>query len=210
MPTSTIDRLFSDSTHLSTLRPQLVTELFLPTGHLVACDPVAYFNPQPFRQTCPPGRYPVYVHLLPEEERVAYAELRLREAPISRWELAVTTQQDPSTLAADEFFGYPVSAGLGCFMDQTTVTLLDQHDADLQAELGDNYISYYDDYVDDLLYTAEADHLYCTLQPYANQENNVAVFHSGYGDGVYATYAGLDEHNQPVKFVTEFIAAEVS
>jgi hypothetical protein len=210
MHTATIYHLFSGSTHLSTLRPLLVTELFLPTGHLVACDPVAYSNPQPFRQTCPPGRYPVYVHLLPEEERVAYAELRLRDTPISSWELAVTAQQDPSTLASDEFFGYPVSAGLGCFMDQTTVALLNQHDADLQAELGNQYASYYYDYVDDLLYTAEADYLYCTLQPYANQENNAAVFHSGYGDGVYATYAGLDEHGQPVKFVTEFIDVGVS
>lgn len=210
MPTPTLRRLFSDSAHLTALRPLLVTELFLPTGHLVACDPVAYFDPQPFRQTCAPGRYPVYVHLLPEEERVAYAEVRLREAPVSRWELAVTTQQDPSMLAVDEVFGYPVSAGLGCFMDQTTVALLDQHDTDLQVELGDEYISYYDNYVDDLLYTTEADYLHCTLQPYANQENNVAVFHSGYGDGVYATYAGLDEHGQPVKFITEFIDVGVS
>jgi hypothetical protein len=84
------------------------------------------------------------------------------------------------------------------------------HDADLQAELGDSYISYYDNYVDDLLYRAEANYLYCTLQPYANQENNVAVFHSGYGDGVYATYVGLAEHNQPVKFITEFIDEGVS
>ena len=207
---TTQTHLFSGYGHPTTLQQLHVTDLLLPTGHLVACDPVAYFEPQPFRQTCPPGRYQVYVHLLPKEERLAYAELRLRDAPISRWELAVTAQQDPSTLAADEVFGYPVSAGLGCFMDQTTVALLDQHDADLQAELGDQYISYYDNYVDDLLYTAEADYLYCTLQPYANQENNVAVFHSGYGDGVYATYAGLDEHGQPVKFITEFIDVGVS
>nr|GFC28523.1 hypothetical protein [Tanacetum cinerariifolium] len=47
--------------------------------------------------------------------------------------MAVTAGQDLATLAADAVFGYPVSAGLGCFMDATTVPLLDQHNADLEA-----------------------------------------------------------------------------
>ncbi|UOQ52298.1 DUF4241 domain-containing protein [Hymenobacter cellulosivorans] len=207
---TTLARLFSDSTPPTGLQPLLVTELFLPTGQLIACDPVAYSNPQPFRQACPAGRYPVYIHLLPQDSCIAYAEVRLREAPVARWELAVTAQQDPASLGPDEIFGYPVSAGLGCFMDYATLALVEQHDADLQAELGDDYVSYYDDYVDYLLYPAAGDQQYCTLQPYPDQENNVAVFQSGYGDGFYATYVGFDAHDQPVKYVTQFIDAGVS
>ncbi|QJX49047.1 DUF4241 domain-containing protein [Hymenobacter taeanensis] len=205
---SALTRLFSAPALPAGLQPLLVTELFLPTGRLIACDPVAFSQPQPFRQTCPPGYYPVYVHVMPEEDRIAYAEMRLREAPVSRWELAVTAQQDPASLGSDELFGYPVSAGLGCFMDYATLAQIDQHDADLQAELGDEYISYYDDYVDGLLYSADGSHQHYVLQPYPDKENNVAVFQSGYGDGVYATYVGLDDQNQPVKFVTEFIDAD--
>ncbi|PJJ61011.1 DUF4241 domain-containing protein [Hymenobacter chitinivorans] len=204
---TTLARLFSDSAHLTALTPHLVTELFLPTGQLLACDPVAYSHPQPFRQTFAPGRYPVYIHQLPEDSCIAYAEVRLREAPVSRWEMAVTAQQNLTSLAPGEIFGYPVSAGLGCFMDHATLALVEQHDADLQAELGDEYVSYYDDYVDDLLYPESGSQQYCTLQPYPAQANNVAVFQSGYGDGFYATYVGLDEQDQPVKFITEFIDA---
>lgn len=172
------------------------------------CDPLVYFDPQSFTRTCPPGRYSVYLHLLPTEGRIAYAELRLSTVAVARWEMAVTAEQDLATLAADEIFGYPVSAGVGCFMDVATVALLDRHDADLQARLGDDYISYYDDYVADHLENdAMAGHEHCLLQPYPDQENNAAVFQSCYGDGFYATYVGLDAAGQPVKFVTEFIDA---
>ena len=207
---TTIERLFSAAAGpISGLLTLEVPSLWLPTGHIVVCDPLAYSNPQPFTRACPSGRYSVFLHLLPTESLIAYAELRLSTAAVARWEMAVTADQDPGTLATGEIFGYPVSAGLGCFMDATTVPLLDQHDADLQAQLGDEYSSYFDDYVDDELYNPEqSGHEHCLLQPYADQENNVAVFRSGYGDGFYATYVGLDAAGQPVKFVTEFIDAE--
>jgi hypothetical protein len=205
---TTLERLFSaEAGPISGLRTLELPGLWLPTGRVVACDPLAYFNPQPFTRACPPGRYSVFLHLLPEEGRIAYAELRLSPAAVARWEMAVVAGQDPATLVADEIFGYPVSAGLGCFMDATTVALLDQHDADLQTQLGDDYISYYDDYMAEQLENdAFAGHEHCLLQPYADQPNNVAVCQSGYGDGFYATYLGLDAAGQPVKFVTEFIA----
>ena len=204
---TTLAHLFSAAPGpASGLRTLKLPGLVLPTGRLVACDPLAYFSPQPFTRLCPPGRYAVYLHLLPTEGRIAYAELRLSPAAVASWELAVTAGQDPATLAADEIFGYPVSAGLGCFMDETTVALLDQHDADLQAQLGSNYISYYDDYVAEQLENdALAGHKHCLLRPYADQENTVAVFQSGYGDGFYPTYVGLGAAGQPVKFITEFI-----
>lgn len=209
---TTLSRLFSSAAEagpVSGLRTLELPGLWLPTGQLVACDPLAYSDPQPFTHVCPPGCYSVYLHLLPTESRIAYAELRLSVANVARWEMAVTAGQDPATLAADEIFGYPVSAGTGCFMDYSTVALLDQHDADLQAQLGDDYISYFDNYVDDELYTSAdcSGDEHCLLQPYPDQPNNVAVFLSGYGDGFYATYVGLDAAGQPVKFVTEFIDA---
>ncbi|MBO2007611.1 DUF4241 domain-containing protein [Hymenobacter negativus] len=207
---TTVSRLFSSTAGpIRGLRTLELPGLWLPTGHVVACDPLVYFNPQPFTRNCPPGRYSVFLHLLPDEGLIAYAELRISSATAVHWEQAVNAGQNLDTLEADEIFGYPVDAGLGCFMDQTTVALLDQHDADLQAQLGDQYISYFDNYVDDELFTGPTatGHDYCLLQPYAHRENNAAVFQAGYGDGFYATYVGLDAAGQPVKFVTEFIEA---
>ena len=207
----TLERLFSSAAGSSAgLRTLELPGLVLPTGQVLACDPLVYSNPQPFTRTCPPGRYSVYLHLLPDNGLIAYAELRISAAAVVRWEIAVTASQDPATLEADEIFGYPVDTGSGCFMDHTTVALLEQHDADLQAQLGDDYVSYFDDYVDDELFSGPAptSHDHCLLQPYPDRENNAAVFQSGYGDGFYATYVGLDADGQAVKFVTEFIEAE--
>ena len=50
--------------------------LWLPTGRVVACDPLAYSNPQLFTRTCPPGRYSVYLHLLLADGAVPNLALR--------------------------------------------------------------------------------------------------------------------------------------
>jgi hypothetical protein len=40
--------------------------------------------------------------------------------------------------------------------------------------------------------------------PDATKPDNVAIFSSGWGDGVYTTYVGLDEHGEVVCLLTDF------
>jgi hypothetical protein len=85
--------------------------LRLPTGRLTAADPgwVSQRVPDgvgPLTVRVPPGRYPLTLALL--DGRVAAARLSIADQPVTSWDLAVRTGEDPSTLAPGYFFGVGV------------------------------------------------------------------------------------------------------
>ena len=178
-------------------------ELVLPTGRIVACDPLVGPDTHAFARTVLPGSYPVLLSIavMPNgDERIGFAMLRLREAPVVTWEMALLPGEDLSTLEDGEFFGYGVDAGLGCFMDvEAQRSVLARWDAltpeqnyyddVLEAELGKNYKETRD---------------WTLHRPEAGKAANVAVFSSGWGDGSYPSWFGLDAEGRPLALVTEF------
>src|SRR4051794_1533653 len=65
-----------------------IGDLLLPTGKLVACDPVAYPETEPFSLSLPEGRFPVILSVarIQDDQRVAFAIIQFRtDAPV-RWE----------------------------------------------------------------------------------------------------------------------------
>jgi Protein of unknown function (DUF4241) len=110
--------------------------LHLATGRLVACDPFWGSTIErwcdPFTVTVAPGRYPVtlsgvrwdpalHPRALPPIPRGAAAKLTIRDEPPVTWELALRPGEDPATLQPDEFFGFGVDSGKGCFLDASAV-----------------------------------------------------------------------------------------
>src|SRR5687767_838691 len=72
--------------------------LTLPSGQVMACDPTyEVFSGKPYTRQVRPGRYPVVVTWVGEEEaphgRVAAAAVVLRDEEPTRWELALTEGQ---------------------------------------------------------------------------------------------------------------------
>lgn len=174
-----------------------VGDLTLPTGNLVACDPFVGDGALPFSQRVPGGRYPVYLsvaHLPGGDERVAFATLALRDGVPTRWEPAVTAGQDRSALKEDEFYGYGVDSGTGCFMDQSTAQRFEQLTADWS-------------YVETLLERMQETYVdtwsYMETEIDPSTGGNLIAFSSGWGDGHYATYIGSDDEG-PVCIVTDF------
>lgn len=180
--------------------------LALPTGRLAACDPLVFFELEPFTVELPPGEYPVQlsvavldtVHGLPQTEehrRVAAARIVLRDAPARSWEMAVLAGQDPATLHGDLFFGYGVDAATGAFIDASGASALDRlTDGDDEPSLAKAL--------------AESAH---TVPPRlganltdAETGLNVVAFPSGWGDGVYPTWIGRAEDGSVVSVVTDF------
>ena len=175
-------------------------DVILPTGRIVAADPLVQPDRPPFVVTVPPGRYPVT--LLEHGDGIAAAILRFPGGPVYRWQLAVTAGQDIKTLKADEIFGIPVDAGLASYMDATTYALIQQREAQARAEKGAKYSEYYSDVLAGEL-TANGDR-YVMHQPIADKPGNVAIFQAGWGDGFYAVYWGLDSKGTPVALMTDF------
>jgi hypothetical protein len=180
-------------------------ELAVPTGRLVACDPLVFPESAPFRKRVPPGRYPVLLsiaHIPPEkgggaaDQRIACAMLRLSRRAPQRWQMAVKTGQPLRALKKGEFYGYPVDSGTGCFMDLAAGRLLDRR-------MGED-----PDYFNRLIDPARP--VYVPTRDWAEfplEERtglNLVLFSSGFGDGLYASYWGYDAAGRLACLVTDF------
>ena len=174
-------------------------DLVMPTGQIFACDPFLVSPDEgPFTRTVPPGRYPVLVNVArmqSYDERVAYAIVRVADTPPVRWELALLPGHDASELGDDEFFGYGVDSGTGCFMDAFAAERLEAR----AAEIGDNQ-----DLEDEMVKTYVHTWAWVDFVLDPDTGANVIAFSSGWGDGMYPSYWGLDETGAVVCLVTDF------
>ena len=174
-----------------------IGDLYLPTGHIVACDPLTLWQAAPFIQTVQPGHYPVSLSLikLPDErwKHVALAKVTFKnERPIA-WKMALKPGQDVAELGEDEFFGYGVDTGTGAFLDAQTV-----------EPLQSSVKTHFDDMVETLSHTCTEPTKGATIRLDDATGINFAAFSSGFGDGSYPSYWGYDVDGGVVCLVTDF------
>ncbi|MFF4256067.1 DUF4241 domain-containing protein [Streptomyces sp. NPDC001663] len=181
--------------------------LDLPTGRVVACDPFVYLGTgdiEPFTVTVEPGRYRVEAAVAtltrPDEppaerphRRVAAARLVIRDEPTVTWELALLPEQDPAELKDDEFFGYGVDAGTGCFYDASA----EEAFPGTQEEEGPLWEAF-----ENSDWSA-GPHLVTSL----GTGHTLAAFTSGWGDGSYPTWVGRSATGEVTCFLTDFFVA---
>lgn len=178
-----------------TLTQSKVGDLLLPTGQLVACDPFVFPETEAFSLSLPRGTFPVILSVaqMATDQRVAFATIRFRQTSTVCWEMMTVGDQDTSTLEQNESFGFAVDAGTGCFMDRSASLALDE-----RMRLQDNF---------DVTMIAEMDKHYLDTWSWFEMkfsDANLIAFSSGYGDGVYATYAGFDADGELSVVVTDF------
>lgn len=176
--------------------------LHLTSGRIVANDPLFPGEDKPFAQSVAPGSYPVklYIYHCDTDQRVAFAELRFSEdLPVS-FMPALTAGQDSSALKEDEFFGYGVDSGTGGFMDEDACRALN------------HYLDQSGDYCLPTLAKALDESYvdtFCTANvPLPDIQANIAAFSSGYGDGVYPSFWGLNTDGQICCLITDFCIIE--
>ncbi|MGF6345852.1 DUF4241 domain-containing protein [Variovorax sp. W2I14] len=176
----------------------------ITSGRIVACDPLVQPERQPFaRELQARGAFPVEV--LHDKGQHALAVLWLRDRGSLRaadlnWQMALMEGESLDTLGDDEFYGYPVDAGLGCFMDPDAAIAMAERD---KREAADpDYSNYYDDVLaGEMGDTDVVDH--CPLGP--GSASNMVIFRSGWGDGSYPSFWALDASGEPVALVTDFM-----
>ncbi|WAJ28679.1 DUF4241 domain-containing protein [Antarcticirhabdus aurantiaca] len=179
-----------------------VSQLACPTGRIVACDPlVGLGDHPPLARSVPTGRHPVRVYIDLDNdwgERVGLAELRLSETPVARWQIALTDESIIPEMVGDMISGYGVDAGTGCFCDEAAQKALADHE---DARMNAGETSYGETTLLDAALAMEpaADHRFAFAD-----DLNVALFHSGFGDGYYASYWGFDASGEPARLVTSF------
>jgi hypothetical protein len=179
--------------------------LRLPSGAICAADPfVSLPEAKPFTQTVPAGAFPVRLAVgeFPSGgARVAFARVDFKQAPVARWSMAVVAGQDVATLKKDEIFGYGVDAGTGSFFDPVAGRAA----ADLFKADENAWEAWQTD--------GEANGPkvigpYSFLLDLPLGEANAIMFHSGWGDGFYASWFGYDADGAVVALVTDFATIE--
>jgi uncharacterized protein DUF4241 len=171
----------------------------LPTGRVVGCDPLAAHD-EPFTETVQPGSYRLraWVAILHRngaewQRRITALQLVIEDARTATWTMAVTADQDASTLADDEFFGYGVDAGTGTLADLSAIEALEEWDFDR---------------VEDTFIPAQIplDPIEAVISAVVDAVTgaNIYVVGSGWGDGSYPTYVGHTADQRITSFVTDF------
>ncbi len=189
-------------------------DVSIPTGQIIVCDPLVYFHDSlPLVRKVKPGKYPVTVCLAKTKNsgnRYAVVKLEFSKSIASKWELATVDGQDISDLKdEDDFFGFSVDAGLGSFMDLQTRHYFKEFDDSFMKQHPNGNI-YTDLFAGEFkknaiepnnpLDAGDWINFYLPNKP----ELNVVMFHSGFGDGVYPSYWGIDNDGEICNLIVDF------
>jgi len=169
-------------------------DLSLPSGRILAADALIVGG-KPFTRSVLPGRYSFALAIarLGTDERVGLAIIRFSDAPVVKWEMATREGEDIASLKEDQIFGYGVDSGTGSFCDASVQKLL--------ADAYEEDIGVSERIIDELKATYKNTRQWVHVE---SPNGSLAIFSSGYGDGSYASYFGLDESGKPAALVTDF------
>ncbi|MBU1240206.1 DUF4241 domain-containing protein [Myxococcota bacterium] len=188
-----------------------IGELVVTSGEIVVCDPLAIPDMPPLQPAIPPGKYPVTLHVAKTRysgNRNALARLVISDKRAVKWVMALGDGEEAAELEEDEYFGFPVDAGVGGFFDR---------------EAGVEYLEFIEKFMekrpagniyDDLFYDEFRKNAMDPEDPvdsgaWVNYTlpsgvRNITMFHSGYGDGFYPAYWGMTADDEIVSLVIDF------
>lgn len=187
-----------------------IGELVLPSGRLLACDPISSLDGDPFEAQLEPGTYQAHLIIaeLRDEKSVAYAVIDLQpSSTVRRWELAeLPSSTETSIFNGDDEMGFAVDSTLAAFLDaETQAELLNYHQIVMPED--NDYERHIWGRINKRRRTGAG---WTTLDlrrdlaiPVADGRN-MLLFDAGFGEGYFSTYLGYDQENQLVKIVTDF------
>lgn len=179
-----------------------VGRLKLPTGRVIATDPILMYDDQSYSKKISPGIYTVYIYNGKVEDRknqTVLAEIKFSDKTPVKWEMALFEGENAKAFAHDEFMGYEVENGLGCFMDEKVMEILDVMDED--------ELNKYEKNIRDKVKQSKMSVADIIIDKKTG--SNIVVFASGWNQGVFPTYYGLDKDGKVARLVTDFMVIEV-
>lgn len=169
-------------------------------GQLVVADPYLMdADPAPIVQRLRSQPYEVVLaraEMGPDHLRIAAAMLVADLEHFSEWRMAHWPEQDPATLTGDQFFGYGVDAGTGCFADVGAARVASRV---LAADAG-----MLEDPVSRALFSSAPAAGAAVVSPEAGAKE-IAIFSSGWGDGFYPTWLGMTGNGEVAVAITDFL-----
>jgi len=182
-------------------------ELVMPSGKLVACDPFVYLHRTGNAYVIvPPGRHRVLVTVA-EGFAEAYATLLIRSTPEVMRKVLTPTHAGEAIAEPETGFesGFPVDAGTACFVDAEAA----EHGMLPTSDNWDDIL--FDNGTPDSWFSRMDDphHIRAGIAniplPLAQNGENIIIFHSGGGDGVYPIIGGYDAKGDLVAIHIDFL-----
>lgn len=194
----------------------------LPSGKVLVGDPLVYLTnkgERPYFQKAPIGQYATEICVVKptDEDCARYAAVRLRfnEKRAVRFYEALIGIEDLDTLEEGSYFGFCVDASLGCICDEVVYrSYCDWNEQWCKEHPDDNT---YDGY-----FAALFEENYQRHPDYQRKggdwlnwqvpgtEYHIPIFQSGFGDGDYPVYWGIDENGELCQLVIQFIDIELA
>ncbi|TAE15054.1 MAG: DUF4241 domain-containing protein [Bacteroidetes bacterium] len=166
----------------------------LPTGKLIACDPLHTDEyGKVFTQVFPVGKFPAQAALLAlgGAERVAMVRIVFSNEPVAKWAVAVPAGQQAADMQTDDKPGFATDAGLAIYVDSLTLIKIP-----FDSLSSFNTGGYRE------LKAKERKTWKGGL--YSFTGGNALLISTGLGDGKYASYIGYNNAGKPVQLVTDF------
>lgn len=188
-----------------------------PSGEVLVRDPLVYLDTDrdavAYWKTVPTGVFPLTASVVIREDDCArYAAVRVAfsDAVPVRFEEALLGNEDLEGVAAGEFFGFNVDAGLATIVDLEVARAYTAFAKAWADEHPDQNI--YDDFFAEIFQRSYEEHpnhqrsggdwINWTIP---GTDFNLPMFQSGFGDGAYPVYFGYDANQQICQMVIQFI-----
>lgn len=171
-----------------------IGKLKISSGRIISCDPWLMDEyAKPYKDSFPIGNFPMQLSLarLKDVEVVAFARILFSDQPVVRWSYALLPEQENKPIGGKEIIGYHVDAQLGLFMDQAAYQALQKDTVNNRRTVI-------------LKATSTHKHEGWRYGIYEYENQNLAVFTSGIGDGRYANYIGYDANGKICRILTDF------
>jgi hypothetical protein len=172
-------RFVTDDGESLTTRIADAGALVLPTGRIVASDPILDPFSKPFSVAVPADTYAVLLSLIQDD--VALVMVNFAEGPPVRWQAA-----KPETFGVD--------SAIGCLMDHEVSRFLRRK---AENERYDKYIRRFQDAME------ENEGLWGSYCVDSESGANVVLFRTWGGDGVFPSFFGYNADDEIVCLVTD-------
>lgn len=183
------------------LSRETIGGLALPGGRVVAADPyVMDADPEPFTQRVGSDAAEVIAvraNVGEDHERIAALVLLMGSDSISDWVMATVPGQNVSALEPEGYFGYPVDAGTGSFGSPEAMKAAGRV---LRVDGG-----MLEDPVSKALFSDGIGTRSAIVIAPEVGADPVAVCSSGWGDGQYPTWLGINSAGNVLVAVTDFL-----
>lgn len=175
-----------------------IGDLKLPTGKVVANDPLRFYETEPFTKSVSPGVYPVYlyIHQIPEGSYSAFAEIRFSDKKPVKLELALTASNKNIRISNDEYLGYRGESGSGAFMDESLALSISKY--------GENKYNKLTDDINDFSQENGVDFCGYTDFTPKGENSNIVAFSGCFGEEYVPSYWCYDSDGEICRLITDF------